>query len=118
MSEFVEFLSEVFAQFGPVQARKMFGGHGLYHDGIMFGLISDETLYLKGDNSTARIFEARNLEQFNYEKAGKIVKMSYWLAPEEIFEDREEAAIWARRAYSVAVRVQAATKPKRSKREN
>ena len=104
MTEFVDFLQEVFRNFGSVQARKMFSGYGLYHDGVMFGLVADETLYLKADKTTAHYFEAKGLSQFEYSRGDKIVKMSYYLAPEEIFDDPEEAAKWARRSFEVAFR--------------
>lgn len=104
MTEFVGYLREVFERFGLVQARKMFGAYGLYHDGIMFGLIVDDTLYLKSDDTVAHFFETRGLRKFEYGRYGKIVKMSYYAAPEEIFDDREEAARWARRSFEVAFR--------------
>ncbi|MEE9595725.1 MAG: TfoX/Sxy family protein [Acidiferrobacterales bacterium] len=104
VSEFVEYLKEVFEQFGSVQARRMFGGYGIYHDGIMFGLVADDTLYLKADDITAEHFVSRSLEQFEYDKGNKVVKMSYYLAPDEIFDDPEEAALWGRRALEAASR--------------
>lgn len=110
MTEFVDFLKEVFEQFGPVQARKMFGGYGLYHDGVMFGLVADETLYLKADETIAHYFESKGLGQFEYSRGDKLVKMSYYLAPVEIFDDPEEAAKWARRSFEVAFRTKKRTK--------
>ncbi len=104
MTEFVDFLQEVFRSFGSVEARKMFSGYGLYHDGVVFGLVADETLYLKADETIAHYFEEKNLGQFEYSRGDKIVKMSYYLAPEEIFDDPEEAAKWARRSFEVAFR--------------
>jgi DNA transformation protein len=56
VSEFVDYLHEVFGRFGPIHVRRMFGGYGIYHDGIMFGLVADDTLYLKADASTAKHF--------------------------------------------------------------
>jgi DNA transformation protein len=47
--EFIEFLHEVFESFGPIQAKRMFGGYGIYHDGLMFSLVIDNQLYLKSD---------------------------------------------------------------------
>ncbi len=115
MSEFVDYLTEVFDQFGEIRARKMFGGYGIYHEGVMFGLVADDTLYLKVDDSTAEYFESRGLGQFEYDKGGKIVKMSYYLAPEEIYDDPDEAVIWAKRAYEVAFRTKAGVKRKNKK---
>ncbi|BCM26046.1 TfoX/Sxy family protein [Methyloradius palustris] len=102
MTEFTDFLGEVFKQFGVVNTRRMFGGHGLYHDGVMFGLVIDELLYLKADTSISHYFEARNLGQFEYMRGDRIVKLSYYLAPEEVFDDVDQAAIWARRSFEVA----------------
>jgi DNA transformation protein len=104
MSEFTEHLKEVFEVFGPVNGRRMFGGHGLFHEGLMFGLVADDVLYLKADKTNAPDFESRDLGQFEFEKGGKMVKMSFYLAPDQIFDNREEAALWARRAYEAAVR--------------
>lgn len=116
MSEFVAYLTEVFQNFGAVQTRKMFGGYGLYHDGVMFGLVADDTLYLKADVTVAHFFEAKGLGQFEYEKGAKQIKMSYYLAPEEIFDDREEAALWAHRSYAVALRTKKSATKKHQKR--
>jgi len=105
-NEFINFLNEVFEEFGPIEARKMFGGYGIYHDGIMFALVAENTLYLKADESTKSHFESRDLPQFEYPRKDKTVKMSYYLAPDEIFDDREEAAIWASHAYEAALNSQ------------
>ncbi len=112
MSEFTEFLSEVFEQFGPIRARKMFGGYGIYHDGIMFGLVAEDTLYLKADDSTKDLFLSRGLDAFEYDKQGKKVNMSYYLAPEEIFDDPETACEWARRSFEVAFRAKSRARNK------
>ena len=102
MSEFVRYLHEVFESLGTIATRKMFGGYGVYFDGVMFGLVADDTLYLKSDENSAPEFESRGLHAFEYNKNGKLMKMSYHLAPEEIFEDRDAAATWARRSYEIA----------------
>jgi DNA transformation protein len=78
----------------------------------MFALVADDTLYLKADETIALHFTERDLEQFSYEKQGKAFKMSYYMAPEDIFDDPEEAKMWADRSYAAAVRSQ---KPKKKK---
>ena len=115
MSEFADQLHEIFERFGPIQLRRMFGGHGVYHDGRMFGLIAGERLYLKTDEASRTHFEARRLAPFEYTRQGKTTRMSYWEAPPELFEDRDEAAVWARRAWEAALR-SGARKPKASSR--
>ncbi|MFM1895269.1 MAG: hypothetical protein RLZZ385_343 [Pseudomonadota bacterium] len=104
MSEFVDYLPEVFAQFGPVEVRAMFGGHGVFHNNLMIGLVAKDVLYLKADDESAPLFEAEGLEPFIYNKAGKLAQMSYYEAPEVIFDDPEAASLWASRAYEAAVR--------------
>ncbi len=103
-SEFIEFLNEVFEKFGPIEERRMFGGYGIYHEGLMFAIVVDDTLYFKADEDTKDHFESRGLSQFTYKRKGKIISMSYYLAPEDIFDDREEAAVWAARAYKTAIK--------------
>ena len=104
MSEFVDFLRETLGVIGPVDARRMFGGHGLFHDGLMIGLVADDVLYLKGDRQTAPQFLEKGLEPFEYVKNGKPMKMSYYLAPEEIYDDPDEARRWASLAFAAAQR--------------
>ena len=91
MSEFVEHLTEVFAGFGPIRPKRMFGGYGLFYDDLMIGLVADDVLYLKADDESAGWFSKKGLSQFEYVKQGKPMKMSYFMAPDEIFDDPEES---------------------------
>ena len=84
MSEFIAFLHEVFQDFGLIASRKMFGGYGIYHDGVMIGLVADDSLYLKEDKSTENYFINKQLKPFEYDKGEKKVQMSYYLAPEVV----------------------------------
>ncbi len=115
MSEFVTYLEEVFAHFGPIQARNMFGGYGIYSRGTMFGLVADDVLYLKVDAYLITLFEARGLEAFEYNKGDKTIKMSYYMAPDEILEDPDEAAVWGKRSYEAALRSKSITKRRTKK---
>ena len=104
VSEFVDYLAEVFEPFGEVRARRMFGGYGIYHNDLMFGLVADDVLYLKADKQSAGLFEDRGLTAFEYVKNGKAMKMSYFMAPEEIFDDPDAARTWAQHAWEAALR--------------
>jgi DNA transformation protein len=104
MSEFIESLHDVFNQFGIINTRLMFGGCGIYHKSLMFGLVADEALYLKTDESTIHLFNNLGLEPFCYERTGKVIRLSYYLAPDDIFDDPEAATLWAERAYKAAIR--------------
>jgi DNA transformation protein len=70
----------------------------------MFGLIADDTLYLKADEATKRAFEAEGLATFAYESNGKTVALSYWRIPERLLDDPDEMLSWARIALGVAHR--------------
>lgn len=104
MSEFVEYLREVLAPLGAVQPRKMFGGFGVFYDGVMVGLVAHDSLYLKVDRQTEAAFTELELPAFEYQKNGKTFAMSYRLAPEAIYDDPDEALQWARLAYEAALR--------------
>lgn len=104
MSAFVQSLHEIFERFGRIEPRRMFGGHGIFHEGRMIALVIRDTLYLKADAESAPHFDKQNLPPFTYERQGKSMPMSYRQAPADLFEDREEAALWGRRAYEAALR--------------
>jgi len=111
---FVEHVVEMMRRFGPVSARAMFGGWGLYHDGVFFALIAEETLYLKTDDENVREFEARGLEPFVYPmKSGESITMRYRRAPEDALESAEVMARWAKSAYGAALRAKAKPRPRR-----
>jgi len=112
MSEFIDSLNDVFVAFGAISSKRMFGGYGIYHDGLMFALVADDQLYLKADQQSETVFKANGLPAFQFEKNGKLIKMSYFLAPESLYDDPQSAKEWATRAYDAALRHQ---KPKRKK---
>jgi len=104
MTEFVKYLAEAFRYFGLVSTRRMFGGHGVFFDGVMIGLVADDVLYLKADAVTVEKFTDCGSSQFQYEKGDKMVGMSYYLAPEEALDDPAEMGEWAQLAYEAALR--------------
>ncbi len=109
-----EHIRELFREFGDVRMRRMFGGAGLYADGLMFALLSDGLIYLKADAVTARDFERENCAPFQYDtKTGRRAVMSYWRLPERLYDDADELALWARRALAVAREPAARTAAKR-----
>lgn len=111
---FIELLKDVLAGLGPVSIRRMFGGAGVYADGVMFGLVADDTLYLKADAATKAAYEAEGLKPFGYGSGGKRIDLPYWRIPERLLDDPDEMTEWARTALSVA-RAGAAAKSRRKK---
>ena len=104
MSDFVPFVQELLQGWGAVSARRMFGGQGLYHEGLMFAIVMDNRLYLKADDLNRPEFEALGLTPFTYPMKGKTVALSYWTAPDAIFDEPTEAVHWARSAWEAAAR--------------
>ena len=102
--EFIEYLLEQMHDVGQVNARAMFGGHGIYHEGIMFALVADDVLYLKTDEVNRPEFEARKLPPFLYERKDKVISMSYNEAPGEVLDDPDEMTYWARSAIQASRR--------------
>ncbi len=98
----IEQAKELLHDLGPVTSRKMFGGAGLYLDGVMFGLIADEELFLKATGDFVDDLKALGSSPFVYEGKGKPVSMSYWRLPESALDDADEAVELARRAVACA----------------
>jgi DNA transformation protein len=108
---YIDFLKDQLASLGAVTVRRMFGGAGVYCGGVMFALVADDTLYLKADEASRRDFEAEGLEPFTYRaKGGRSAVMSYWRAPERLYDEPEQMLAWAQKALAVAQR---ASRPKR-----
>jgi DNA transformation protein len=108
---------ELFAAFGPVSVRRMFGGAGIFCDGLMIGLLADGVIYLKADAASQAAFTAEGLGPFTYGKARKRVVMSYWRMPERLYDDPDELARWAADALAAARRGGASSRARRRRRE-
>jgi DNA transformation protein len=101
--EFVDYVIDQLAGWGEVSARRMFGGAGLYCDGVMFGLIADDVAYLKVDDSDREAFIRAGSSAFNpYPEKGKTYSMSYYEIPADVLEDPEQLGHWAERALTVS----------------
>ncbi len=109
-SPFVAHVLDLLQSIGPVRAKKMFGGYGLFLQDLMFALVADEMLYFKVDAKSEQAFVDLGLEQFTYHKKGKPFSMSYYQAPEESMEDVNEMCLWGTRAFDAALRASAKKK--------
>jgi DNA transformation protein and related proteins len=109
-----ETVNDLFREFGPVSVRRMFGGQGVFLDGLMIALIAREVVYLKADAATVPAFEQEGLAPFSYPtKNGEHTLTSYWRMPDRLYDDPEELARWARAAHAAASR--SASAPRRAK---
>jgi DNA transformation protein len=105
---FAEFLREQLAPLGHVTMRRLFGKTGVFCGGLMFGMVTDDTLYLRVDDDNRAAFkEAASFPTLNYEKRGRTIDLSFWRAPDRLFDDPEELVTWARLALAAARRVAA-----------
>jgi DNA transformation protein and related proteins len=101
----IETALELFAPLGHLTARKMFGGAGIYLDGVMFVLIGYGDIYLKADAVNLGAFIKASCPPFIYEAPnGKAMEMSYRRMPEDALDDASEALVWGRLGHGAAVR--------------
>lgn len=106
--DFLNLVLESLAPLGGVAARRMFGGFGIYKDGVMFALIASDQLHFRVDDGNRAAYEAAGLEPFVYTGQAKPVRMPYHEAPAEGFDDPEVLCAWAREAFAAALRVKRA----------
>ncbi len=106
--ELVRLVLGLLLALGPVQARRMFGGTGLFLDGTMFALIDRSRLYIKADDRTKADFAAAGAEPFTYRRQGKRIALSYWMAPEGSLASPDALLPWARLGVEAAIRGRAA----------
>ncbi|MGC4025690.1 MAG: TfoX/Sxy family protein [Mesorhizobium sp.] len=98
-------LRDMFAGLGPITIRRMFGGKGIYHNGLITALVVQGELLLKADTISAPEFAAAGSTQWTYEsRKGKAAAMPYWSVPDAAIDDPDELTIWARKAYEASIR--------------
>lgn len=114
---FAEFLREQLAPLGRVSTRRMFGKTGVFCDGVMIGMVTDDTLYFRVDEQARSAFkEAEAHPPLHYRKKGATIDLAFWRAPDRLFDEPDELTAWARVALAAARRVAArreGAKPKR-----
>jgi DNA transformation protein len=105
---FAEFLREQLAPLGHVTMRRMFGKTGVFCHGLMFGMVTNDTLYFRVDDYNREVFkEAESVPPLNYEKQGRSIDLAFWRTPERLLDEPEELVTWARAALAAARRVAA-----------
>ena len=105
---FAEFLRDQLAPLGRITMRRMFGKTGVFCDAVMFGMVTENTLYFRVDDQNRAIFkEAESFPPLNYQKKGCTIDLSFWRVPERLFDEPDEFVNWARAALAAARRVAA-----------
>lgn len=103
-ADFIAHLHDLFAALGPIGTRAMFGGHGVYLDGLIIGLVIDDALYLKTDEQTRAHFEASGCTPLVYASQQLPITTSYWSLPEDAMESPQAMLPWAKLAFDAALR--------------
>ena len=114
---FAEFLRDQLAPLGRITMRRMFGKTGVFCQGLMFGMVSDDTLYVRVDEFSKVVFnEAASAPPLNYQKLGRSIDLAFWPVPERLLDEPDELLIWVRAALAAARRVAAARAPSNARR--
>lgn len=114
--DYRDFVLEQLAAAGRVTPRRMFGGVGLYLDGLFFALIDEDTLYFKTGDSNRPRFQRAGSRPFCPNPDRPDYQMGYWEVPAEVLEDADELVTWAREALAVALASKASRKSARARR--
>ena len=114
------FVDHVVDMLGPLGAtsRRMFGGHGIFRDGLMFALIADDRLYFKADSENRAAFAEAGGEPFTYLRSGKAASLSYYSVPDDALEDPADLRDWANLGIAAARRAAAGKRAKRAPRRS
>jgi len=103
--EYASYIVDKLSSLGDVSSRAMFGGYGIFHESLMFAVISDDILYFKVDESNRDMYVKAGSTRFPH-------GISYWEVPEEVFEDTARLHEWANISIAIA-RARAKNKKKR-----
>ena len=93
--DYVDYIVDKLSGLGDVGSRAMFGGYGIFNEGLMFALISDGVLYFKVDDSNRKMYEKADSSKFQH-------GISYWEVPTEVFEDTAKLYEWANISIGIA----------------
>lgn len=102
--DFARHCSELLSSVGRVDGKRMFGGYGLYVDGVFVALVAGDTLYLKADEQTQSRFSQAGCRRFEYSARGQQHETNYWSAPSEAMDSPALMEPWARLAMQAALR--------------
>ena len=111
-ADFAEFLRDQLAPLGHITTRRMFGKTGVFCQGVMLGMVTENILYFRVDSLNKATFkEAESFPSLNYVKKGSTIDLSFWRVPDRLLDEREEFVAWARSALAAAHRVAAKRGP-------
>ena len=111
-NEYCDYVVDLLSPLGPASYKFMFGGYGVYVDGLMIALVAGDQLMLRADDQNRPDFEALGIAPFQPYKT-KSNSMPFYIVPDEVMDDPDELVEWARKAMAATLRMKA----KRGKKE-
>ena len=87
------------SELGDLSSRPLFGGHGIYWNDVIFGILSGGRLYFKVDEDSKDEYLTRGMGPFRPNERQTL--KSYYGVPPEVLDDREALLSWAREAIRV-----------------
>jgi DNA transformation protein len=109
---FADFVVEHLDGCGPITAKRMFGGVGLYREDVFFGIIDDDVLYLKVGDANRADYQRAKSDQFEPYGDGR-ASFTYYSVPVSVLEDPRELTAWAKKSIAAAIAAKAPPKRKR-----
>lgn len=103
-TNYVEYVLDLLSPFGAISSRAMFGGYGIYKDGIIVAIIAYDELYFKVDSTNQLQYEKLGSTPFTYVANNKRATMSYWKVPLEIMEDENRLSKWLEQSYDISLK--------------
>lgn len=84
---FKEVLEDILSFDQSLFFKKMFGGYGLYKNGLMVGIVDEETMFLRVKKEDFVLEKSKGCLPFSYESRGKTIELLYIKIEDEELED-------------------------------
>lgn len=101
--EFVNYILDLLSPYGCIKERAMFGGYGIYKEGIIVAIIIADELYFKVDDQSVKVYEAKGSKPFTYKANSKTITLSYRQVPLDVMEDEELLGEWLIKAWQISL---------------
>ncbi len=102
--DYLEYILDLLSHCDSITSRAMFGGYGMYKNGVIFGIIANDELYFKVDQSNIELYKKYQSEAFTFKAKGRVSKMSYWKVPLLVMEDEAQLKNWLDQSYNISLK--------------
>ena len=101
--DYLKYILDLLSHCDSITSRAMFGGYGIYKNGVIFGIIAHDELYFKVDQSNIELYKKHQSEAFTFKTKGRVSKMSYWKVPLLVMEDEVQLKNWVDQSYNISL---------------